>query len=65
MWFDSTKAERALGFRAGPVEPALARAVHEALAGPRPSPLELYLSRAREIRSAAAASTEPAIPSRT
>lgn len=46
MFFDSAKAERELGYRAGPVEPALARAVGEALAAPwgrvagwRPSPL--------------------------
>jgi dihydroflavonol-4-reductase len=65
MFFDSSKAERELGYAAGPVEPALARAVHEALAGFEPRPLELYLSRAREIRRAARASAEPAIPSRT
>jgi dihydroflavonol-4-reductase len=57
MFFDSTKAERALGYRPGPVEPALARAVDEAL-GRRPSS-------AREARRASSASPEPAIPSRT
>jgi dihydroflavonol-4-reductase len=31
MWFSSAKAERALGYRPGPVWPALARAVREAL----------------------------------
>ena len=31
-WFSSAKAERELGYRPGPVEPALARAVTEALA---------------------------------
>jgi dihydroflavonol-4-reductase len=31
-WFSSAKAERELGYRPGPVEPALARAVAEALA---------------------------------
>ena len=65
MFFDSSKTERELGFHAGPVEPALARAVHEALATHEPRPLELYLSRAREIRRAASARHEPAIPSRT
>jgi dihydroflavonol-4-reductase len=65
MFFDSSKAERELGYAAGPVEPALARAVHEALADQAPRPLELYLSRAREIRRAARARHEPAIPSRT
>jgi len=64
MFFDSSKARRELGYRPGPVEPALARAVHEVLAPGRPSLLEVYLSRAREIRSATAASAEPAIPSR-
>jgi hypothetical protein len=32
MWFDSSKAERELGYRPGPVGPALAAAVREALA---------------------------------
>ena len=31
MWFSSAKAERELGYRPGPVSPALARAVREAL----------------------------------
>jgi hypothetical protein len=39
MFFSSHKAERDLGYRPGPVEPALARAVAEATAtngrGPR------------------------------
>jgi len=33
MFFSSAKAESELGYAPGPVEPALARAVHEALAG--------------------------------
>ncbi len=33
-WFSSAKAERELGYAPGPVEPALARAVNEALARP-------------------------------
>jgi len=65
MFFSSAKAERELGYVAGPVEPALARAVREALVGPPPLELPLYLPSARETRSAAAASAEPAIPSRT
>jgi len=64
MWFEMEKARSDLGYAAGPVEPALARAVHEALRGERPGALETYLSRAREIHRAAAASAEPAIPSR-
>jgi hypothetical protein len=32
MYFSSEKAERELGYRPGPIEPALARAVREALA---------------------------------
>jgi dihydroflavonol-4-reductase len=51
MYFDSAKAGRELGYRAGPIEPALQRAVSEALA--------------RASRSATAARAEPAIPSRT
>jgi dihydroflavonol-4-reductase len=51
MFFDSTKAELELGYRPGPIEPALQRAVAEALT--------------RESRSARAARAEPAIPSRT
>jgi len=51
MFFDSTKAELELGYHAGPIEPALQRAVTDALA--------------RETRSARAARAEPAIPSRT
>jgi hypothetical protein len=31
MWFSSAKAERELGYRPGPLWPALARAVREAL----------------------------------
>ncbi|HET7573336.1 MAG TPA: NAD-dependent epimerase/dehydratase family protein [Gaiellaceae bacterium] len=66
MFFDSTRAEAELGYAPGPVEPALAWAVHEALAADtRRRPLELYLSRAREIRRASSARHEPAIPSRT
>jgi dihydroflavonol-4-reductase len=65
MFFSSAKAERDLGYRPGPVEPALARAVHEALARGSRNALELYLARAREIRKAASARPEPAIPSRT
>jgi dihydroflavonol-4-reductase len=61
MFFSSAKAERELGYRAGPVEPALARAVVTALDGAAP----LALSNALAARSAAAASTDPAIPSRT
>jgi dihydroflavonol-4-reductase len=57
MYFDCTKAQRELGYAPGPIEPALAESVHEALvpAG----------SRSRETRRAARARTEPAIPSRT
>ena len=62
MWFDSAKAVRELGYAPGPVEPALARAVHEALAGGRAGALETYLSRAREIRRAAAASARAGDP---
>jgi dihydroflavonol-4-reductase len=51
MFFSSAKAERELGYRPGPVEPALARAVHEALAQTSRSGLELYLARAQELRS--------------
>jgi len=51
MYFDSAKAERELGYRPGPIEPALQRAVSEALG--------------RATRSATAARAEPAIPSRT
>jgi dihydroflavonol-4-reductase len=65
MFFSSAKAERELGYRPGPVEPALARAVHEALAGPPRLDVPLYVPSARETRRAAAASAEPAIPSRT
>ena len=65
MFFSSAKAKRELGYAPGPVEPALARAVHQALAAREPRPLEVYLARAREIRRAARARPEPAIPSRT
>jgi dihydroflavonol-4-reductase len=51
MYFDSAKAERELGYRAGPVEPALELSVREALSPP--------------ARRAASARAEPAIPSRT
>ncbi|HYY05570.1 MAG TPA: NAD-dependent epimerase/dehydratase family protein [Candidatus Limnocylindria bacterium] len=51
MFFDSGKARRELGYRPGPIEPALRLAVDEALG--------------RASRSAATASPEPAIPSRT
>ena len=51
MYFDSAKAERELGYRAGPVEPALELSVREALSLP--------------ARRAASARAEPAIPSRT
>jgi dihydroflavonol-4-reductase len=52
MFFSSAKAERELGYRPGPVEPALARAVHDALAHTsRRAGLELYLARARALRS--------------
>jgi len=57
MFFSSAKAERELGYRAGPVEPALVRAVAGALGGYAPS--------ARDARSAASASPDPAMPSRT
>jgi dihydroflavonol-4-reductase len=36
MYFSSAKAERELGYRPGPVEPALARAVRDVLAGESP-----------------------------
>ncbi len=65
MFFSSAKAERHLGYRPGPVEPALARAVREALGVQVPGELVTYPSSALETRSAAAASAEPAIPSRT
>jgi dihydroflavonol-4-reductase len=61
MFFSSAKAERELGYRAGPVEPALARSVVAALDGAAP----VSLSSARAARSATAASADPAIPSRT
>jgi dihydroflavonol-4-reductase len=51
MFFDSGKAERELGYRAGAIDDALRLAVSEA--------------RVRASRRAAAASAEPAIPSRT
>lgn len=51
MFFDSSKAERELGYRAGPLRGALQLAVKDAL------------SRAR--RSAATPRAEPAMPSRT
>lgn len=38
MYFSSAKAERELGYRAGPIEPALRRAVDDALARGRPHP---------------------------
>jgi dihydroflavonol-4-reductase len=57
MFFSSAKAERELGYAPGPIGPALARAVAEALGG--------YVSSARDTRSAASASPDPAIPSRT
>jgi dihydroflavonol-4-reductase len=56
MFFDSSKAQRELGYRPGPVRPALRRAVREALGQP---------SSLRERRSAASARPDPAIPSRT
>jgi dihydroflavonol-4-reductase len=63
MFFSSAKAERELGYRAGPVEPALARAVEAALGTGKDGRLLRYPS--PEARSAASASAEPAIPSRT
>ena len=51
MYFDSTRAERELGYRARPVGQALQLAVADVLA--------------RTSRSAPSASAEPAIPSRT
>jgi dihydroflavonol-4-reductase len=51
MFFDSAKAERELGYRAGPLEPALQLGVSEALN--------------RATRRAASPRAEPAIPSRT
>jgi dihydroflavonol-4-reductase len=57
MFFSSAKAERELGYAPGPIGPALALAVAEALGG--------YASSARDTRSAASASPDPAIPSRT
>jgi dihydroflavonol-4-reductase len=51
MYFDSSKAERELGYRARPVERALTQAVGEALFPPRRSP--------------SSARPEPAMPSRT
>jgi hypothetical protein len=63
MFFSSAKAERELGYAPGPVEPALARAVDEALGGGEAGRLLAYPS--RDARSAASASAEPAIPSRT
>jgi dihydroflavonol-4-reductase len=51
MYFDSTRAERELGYRAGPIGPAVRRAVAELLVP--------------ASRSAPSASAEPAIPSRT
>ena len=65
MFFSSAKAERELGYRPGPVEPALARAVRDALAPPAEGRLLRYPSRERDTRSAASASAEPAIPSST
>jgi dihydroflavonol-4-reductase len=65
MFFSSRKAERELGYRAGPIEPALERAVAEALARPCESRLLGYVSSVRERRRAASASAEPAMPSRT
>lgn len=65
MFFSSAKAEAQLGYRPGPVEPALARAVRDALGSPTVGELVAYPSSARDSRSAAAASAEPAIPSRT
>lgn len=57
MFFSCAKAERELGYAPGPIGPALALAVAEALGG--------YASSARDTRSAASASPDPAIPSRT
>jgi dihydroflavonol-4-reductase len=57
MFFSSTKAEGELGYAPGPIGPALALAVADALGG--------YVSSARDIRSAASASPDPAMPSRT
>jgi dihydroflavonol-4-reductase len=65
MFFSSAKAERELGYRASPVEPALERAVADALARPCEGRLLGYVSSALERRRAARASAEPAIPSRT
>lgn len=65
MFFSSALAEAELGYRPGPVEPALARAVRETLAPPGDGRLIPYPSRAPAERSATAASAEPAIPSRT
>ena len=39
MYFSSDKARRELGYEPGPVEPALARAVHEAIARTETIPL--------------------------
>jgi dihydroflavonol-4-reductase len=61
MFFSDEKARRELGYESGPVEPALARAVAEALA----PPLARAVRYPRVARSATAASAEPAIPSRT
>src|SRR5262249_7396610 len=61
MFFSSAKAERELGYGAGPVEPALARSVVTALDGAAP----VSLSSALATRSDTAASADPAIPSRT
>jgi dihydroflavonol-4-reductase len=61
MFFSDEKARRELGYAPGPVEPALARAVADALA---PSPRDV-VSYPRVPRSAPAASAAPAIPSRT
>ncbi len=65
MFFSSAKAARELGYRPGPVAPALARAVEEALAPSRAGRLLRYPFRAAAARSAPSASAEPAIPSRT
>jgi hypothetical protein len=65
MFFSSAKAERELGYRAGPVEPALERAVADALARPDEGRVLRYLSTALERRRAARARAEPAMPSRT
>jgi dihydroflavonol-4-reductase len=63
MFFAGSKAEQELGYRPGPVEPALARAVEEVLAAGAEG--RWLRHRWLAARSAATASAEPAMPSRT